>query len=262
MGEGEEQVQYDFIVDDGAFDSTSDFLGAEDQWAEMAALDTDGDQIVSAAELEAGNIKMVKTDATGNQSVVSIAEEFGEDFSINLGSYQEGGSHSAINTATDSDNDGTADQELLGTFSMNVNGQEVQGYNTLDDTEWLQENYGLSAETATEETTAENTTSYSTELQQHVNFFNTYTQKVEELKEQLKETWGKLGQTEATLNALNEKATEEATEQVKESAETGNTAASEEVTETTETKTTAEVPTEEEMEKKELELEENIFMAA
>lgn len=264
MGEGAEQVQYDFIVDDGAFDSTSDFLGAENQWAEMAALDTDGDQVVSAAELEAGNIKAVKTDANGNQSVVSLAEEFGEDFSINLASYQEGGSHAAIDTTTDTDNDGTVDQELLGTFSMNVNGQEIKGYNTLDDTDWLAENYGLSTETAAEEVAKLGETSYSMELKQHVNFFNTYTQKVEDLKEELKATWVTLGQTEATLEALNGKATEEAVDQVEENAEVGNPAATDEAVEKEETETPAvDVPTAEELEEKELELEEeNFFLAA
>ena len=264
MGEDEEQVQYDFIVDDGAFDSTSDFLGAENQWAEMEKLDTDGDQVVSAAELEAGNIKAVKTDADGNQQVVSLAEEFGEDFSINLASYQEGGSHAAIDSTTDADNDGTVDQELLGTFSMNVNGQEVAGYNTLDYTDWLAENYGLSAETPEAEDSSKlDATSYSMELKQHVNFFNTYTQKVEELKENLKATWVTLGQTEATLDALNAKATEEAVEQVEETAEVGNSAAVEEATESEETDTTdIAAPTEEELAKKDLELEENFFLAA
>ena len=249
MGEGEEQVQYDFIVDDGNFDSTSDFLGAENQWAEMAALDTDGDQIVSASELKDGNIKMVKTDAEGNQSVVSIAEEFGEEFSINLASYQEGGSHSAINSTTDADNDGTVDQELLGTFSMNINGQDIQGYNTLDDTDWLEQNYGLTSKTDAE-TDVEKTdsTSYSMELKAHVDFFNTYTQKVQDLKEQLKATWVTLGQTEASLDALNGKATEEATEQVEENAENGNPAATDAATATTDAEetTTAVTPTEEE----------------
>ena len=264
MGEGAEQTQYDFIVDDGAFDSTSDFLGAENQWAAMQELDTDGDQVVSAAELEAGNIKMVKTDAEGNQSVVSIAEEFGEDFSINLASYQEGGSHSAIDSTTDADNDGTVDQELLGTFSMNVNGQEIQGYNTLDDTDWLAENYGLSTETAAKEESAKlDESSYSMELKQHVNFFNTYTQKVEDLKEELKATWVTLGQTEATLEALNGKAAEDAVEQVEETAEVGNPAATDEATEKEETETPAvDVPTAEDLEEKELELEENFFLAA
>ena len=264
MGEGAEQVQYDFIVDDGAFDSTSDFLGAENQWAEMAALDTDGDQVVSAAELEAGNIKAVKTDADGNQQVVSLAEEFGEDFSINLASYQEGGSHAAIDTTTDTDNDGTVDQELLGTFSMNVNGQEIQGYNTLDDTDWLAENYGLSTETAAKEEAAKlDETSYSMELKQHVNFFNTYTQKVEDLKEELKATWVTLGQTEATLDALNGKAVEKAVDQVEENAEAGNPAATDEATEKEETEVPAvDVPTAEDLEELEIEEEENFFLAA
>ena len=137
IGEGENQAQYDFIVDDGSFDSTSDFLGAENQWAEVAALDTDGDNIVSSKELQAGNIKAVKTSADGTQEVVDLAEEFGEDFSINLSSYQQGGSHSAIDTASDKDGDGVADQELLGTFSLNVNGETINGYNTLDDVDYL-----------------------------------------------------------------------------------------------------------------------------
>ena len=300
MGEGADQVKYDFIVDDGAFDSTSDFLGAEDQWAEMQALDTDGDKIVTAAELEAGNIKAVKTDAEGNQSVVSIAEELGEDFSIDLASYTEGGSHSAVQAGTDHDNDGTVDQELLGTFSMNVNGQSVQGYNTLDDTDWLAQNYGLSAAasetpvaTTPEGTDAEGTApavtegldvnSYSAKLKTHATFFNTFSQKVEDLRAQLKEAWTGVGQTEESLRALNGEAVEEADKEAKEVdetvetetmekeeateevAENGNPAASEEAT-TTEGLENPEITIlsteEEEQLEKDMELEENFFMAA
>jgi hypothetical protein len=232
----------------------------------MQALDVDGDQIVTAAELEAANIKAVKTDANGNQEIVSITEELGEDFSIDLASYTEGGSHSAVQTGTDHDNDGTVDQKLLGTFSMNVNGQSVQGYNTLDDTEWLQENYGLS--TATPEATAPeakategaapeatkglDVNSYSAQLKTHATFFNAFSQKVEDLRAQLKEAWVGVGQTEESLRALNGEAVESADKEAKEIEETtpkteaaeqeeateevaenGNPAASEEATEET-----------------------------
>lgn len=193
------QAQYDFIVDDGAFDSTSDFLGANGQWNEMAALDTDGDNIVSSAELQAGNIKAVKTNADGSQEIVDLAQEFGEDFSIDLSSYSQGGSHSAIDTVSDDDGDGVANQTLLGTFNLNINGETVNGYNTLDDNDWLSENYGISANTDAETTDSLN---YSEDLLPHVNFFNTYTQKVQELKESLQEAYAALGVSESDMAEL------------------------------------------------------------
>ena len=210
------EAQYDFIVDDGAFDSTSDFLGADGQWSEMTALDTDGDNIVSAAELQAGNIKAVKTNADGSQEVVDLAEEFGEDFSIDLSSYEEGGSHSAVDTTSDSDGDGTADQTMLGTFNVNANGQTISGYNTLDDVDWLAESYGVSAEDVTESnTTGLDASQFSEDLQTHVNFFNMYTEKSEELKEQIQEGFSNIGLSEEQMNGISEATKKEAAEESK-----------------------------------------------
>ncbi len=209
------QAQYDFIVDDGAFDSTSDFLGANGQWNDMAALDTDGDNIVSIAELQAGNIKAVKTNADGSQEVVDLADEFGEDFSVDLSSYEKGGSHSAVNTTSDSDGDGTADQTMLGTFNVNINGQTVNGYNTLDDVDWLSENYGISADSTTEQTDGLDSTLFSEDLQAHVNFFNMYTEKSEALKEQIKEGYANIGLSEEQMNGINEVTKKEAEEEAK-----------------------------------------------
>ncbi len=218
-GEGEDKAQYDFIVDDGSFDSTSDFLGAENQWAEMSALDTNGDQTVDMAELKAANIKAVKTDAEGNQSVIDLSEEFGEDFSIDLSSYVQGGSHADVDTSSDSDNDGTKDQSLLGTFNVNTgDGEEVKGYNTLDDTDWLSENYGISADTTTAEAGSEsastagelNPLDYSQDLQPHVNFFNEYTAKSESLKESLIEAGEGFGITADKMNEINQATQREA----------------------------------------------------
>ncbi len=209
------QAQYDFIIDDGAFDTTSDFLGADSQWSEMTALDTDGDNIVSAAELQAGNIKAVKTNADGSQEIVDLAEEFGEDFSVDLASYQEGGSHSAVDTTTDSDGDGTADQTMLGTFNVNANGQTINGYNTLDDVDWLAENYGISADTAETETNGLDATQFSEDLKAHVNFFNMYTEKSEELKKQIKEGYSNIGLSEEQMNGISEATKKEADEEAK-----------------------------------------------
>ncbi|MCD7780671.1 MAG: hypothetical protein LUH05_08380 [Candidatus Gastranaerophilales bacterium] len=208
VGEGDEQAQYDFIVDDGSFDSTSDFLGADGNWSEMTALDTDGDNIVTAEELQAGNIKAVKTNADGSQEVVDLAEEFGDDFSIDLSSYEEGGSYSGIDTTTDSDGDGTADQSLLGTFDVNVDGETVSGYNTLDDTDWLSENYGLSSDDTT-------SVEYSEDLQPHVNFFNEYTAVSEELKSEIESGYEDLGISKEQMEALNETTQREADENAK-----------------------------------------------
>ena len=209
------EAQYDFIVDDGSFDSTSDFLGASGQWNDMTALDTDGDNIVSAAELQAGNIKAVKTNADGSQEIVDLAEEFGEDFSIDLSSYQQGGSHSAVDTSTDSDGDGAADQSMLGTFNINANGQTISGYNTLDDTDWLAENYGISADETSEETKGLDASLFSADLQSHVNFFNTYTEKSEMLKEQINEGYENLGLSEEQMNGISEATKKEADEKAK-----------------------------------------------
>ncbi len=208
LGEGEDQVRYDFIKDDGNFDTTSDLLGAQDNWAEMQALDTDGDNTVSAEELEAGGIKAVKTDAEGNQSTVSFAEEFGEDFSIDLNSYAEGGAHSAIDTST-------GEQELLGTFNLNIGGESVSGYNTLDDIDFLQENYGITNDIDLGETgeIAEEATEaieYSEDLKPHVNFFETYTEKSKELKKEIADGYSKLGITEEQIEDIDNIAKKEA----------------------------------------------------
>ncbi len=205
------KAQYDFIKDDGSFDSTDDFLGAQNQWQEMQALDTDGDNVVTAAELDAGGIKAVKTNADGSQDIVSMTEEFGEDFSIDLSSYAQGGTHAAVDPTADSDGDGTLDQELLGTFSVNTGSETVQGYNTLDDVDYLSENYGIEA--GTQATEAEETDfQYSQELQESMNFFQTYTEKVAELREKLMEAWKSLGATEDQVTDYNSIAKEAAEE--------------------------------------------------
>ncbi len=210
--ENGEQVKYDFIVDDGKFDSTSDFLGADNQWEAMQALDTDGDNIVTSDELAAGNIKAVKTNADGSQDVVSLADEFGADFSVDLNSYKEGGSYAGIGSS-DADGDGVLDQELLGTFNLNINGQSVEGYNTLDDVDWLSDNYNISNDASVQN--AENQDSldasqFSEDLQPHVEFLNTYTQKVAELREELAQVYETLGISKEDMANYNEVASLEA----------------------------------------------------
>ena len=202
VGEGENKTQYDFIVDDGAFDSTSDFLGAKDQWAEMEALDTDKDGKVTSEEMAAGNIKAVKKGADGKQEVVDISKEFGDDFSVDLNSYKQGGTHEAIDTTT-------GQQEMLGTFDVNIAGEAVSAYNTMDSVDFLEQSYGITSETEDAEKEA---TEYSQELQPHVNFFEEYTQKSVELKEEISKAYGELGLTEEEINGINDATKKEADE--------------------------------------------------
>lgn len=139
-------VEYNFFTDkdgDGALSETNEFLGSENQWAEMSALDTDADGSVNIEELVANGVKLQGSDGSTLSTVEEYTNAFGENFSIDLNSYEEGGEHSAIDTTKDTDNDGTVDQELLGTFTVNANDAEITGYNTLDDVDWLSENYGV-----------------------------------------------------------------------------------------------------------------------
>lgn len=191
-------TRYDFIVDDGSFDTTSDFLGSQGQWAEMQALDTSNDGIVSASELNDNNIKAVKTNPDGSREIVNLADEFGSDFSIDLSSYKQGGSHSSINTLSDTDNDGVQDQRLLGTFNVNINNQSIKGYNTLDDVDYLEEQYGVSAD----ETTVE----YSADVEPHVNFFEEFSEKSAQLKEDLSTAYESYGISEDLIETIDKQA--------------------------------------------------------
>ena len=217
-GEGDDKVKYDFIYDDGNFDSTNDFLGAFGQWDEMTMLNTDGDSKVSAQELKDGNIKAVKTNADGTQEIVDILDEFGDDFSIDLDSYTQGGSHNAVDQLADFDNNGIMDQTLLGTFDVNFGGETLKGYNTLDDVNWLNETYNFntaeSVDPADQEVSEESSeASVSQELQLHENFFNLYTEKSAQLKSELQNAYQELGLTDEQIEAMNEISIAEAQQQ-------------------------------------------------
>ena len=220
-------ARYDFIVDDGSFDSTSDFLGADNQWASMEQLDSDGDKVIDAKELKDAGIKMVKT-VNGKQQVVDVADEFGEDFKVDLTSYSQGGSFDGIDTAKDSDGDGTVDQQLLGTYTIKIGNENIKGYNTLDDTDYLAQEYSLTASgeflgeggaissdsdipnSAEELRPQIDSTGFSEELKAHSNFFSEYTEISKELNKELEQGLGSFGLTQATLDSIRKLAESEA----------------------------------------------------
>ena len=175
-------VKYDFFVDkDNNADITNskEFLGAENGFAEVSALDTDGDGIVTADELAAGNVKVVQTNADGSQEIKSAADVLG-DGSIDLNSYQS--------TYANIGNGNT----LQGTFNVNKDGETLDGYQTLDDINWLNDNYEFTDE-------AEGIGEYA----QDANFnavaddydakYNTFTARQENLRDKLDNTYDRVG---------------------------------------------------------------------
>ena len=127
-------VRYDFFKDtdnDGKLSNENEFFGAKDGWAEMKALDVDGNGKVSVAEM--GDMMLVTKDAQGNQIVKKASELFSSSDAVDLNSYQ--------NMNQNFENGNT----LLGTFSMSFGGQEIKdAYNTMDKISWLDENYEFS----------------------------------------------------------------------------------------------------------------------
>ena len=126
--------RFDFFIDkdsDGKLSNEKEFLGAENGWNEMAALDTNGDGKVTKDEMS--GLKMVVTNSDGTQTVQNAADLFTETDSINLNSYN------AVNQDLSNGN------TLLGTFDLTFNGEKIDnGYNTLDKVDWLDDNYDFS----------------------------------------------------------------------------------------------------------------------
>ena len=110
-------------------------------------LDKDGNGVVEGAELD--GMKMIKTDkTTGTQSFVS-AKDAGVT-SIDLSSYN------AKNIKQANGN------TLAGNYNLNVSGKKVEGYQTLDQMDWLAANYGNSYGKSIDSTEATSTAQKTT----------------------------------------------------------------------------------------------------
>ncbi len=221
--------QFDFIVmDEDGFNTTSDFLGAEGNWDAMAALDTTGadgaaDGKVDINELREANIGLVMTNANGEQEVMNadkIAEMFGEDFTIDLNSYDKNGTYEGI-TDEDADGNGVIDQDLQGTFKINSSKLgEVDGYNTLDDQEYLANKYNLEADVQDvnavdgaaktdkvgEAEAVDADGEEVKDLNYYTEFYNTYSETAKGLREQLEQQWQIHGLNEEFITSLNKQA--------------------------------------------------------
>lgn len=186
--------KYDFFVDkddNGLLSNEQEFLGAEDGWQEMVELDTNGDGKVDKDELEESDLKVVITDESGKQSVADAAEVFGEEDSIDLGSYNE------LNQEMDNGN------ALLGTFGLTFGGEEIEGYNTLDTLEWLDDNYEFSDKDQGIGRFAQGETIVQDDMSEHyAEMISQFNQEYENLEIKLEGAWSNIGMTRDEITSI------------------------------------------------------------
>lgn len=198
--------KYDFFVDkddNGLLSNEQEFLGAQDGWQEMSALDTNGDGKVDKSELEESDLKVVITDESGKQSVADAADIFGDEDSIDLNSYNE------LNQEMDNGN------ALLGTFGLTFGGEKIEGYNTLDTLDWLDDNYefsdkdmGIGRFAQSETIVQDDQSSYFAQM---ISQFN---QEYENLELKLEGAWSTIGVSrDEVTSAISEQMRQEAQEQ-------------------------------------------------
>lgn len=136
----EDGTTYEFVVDkdgNGELSNFSEFLGSENYFEEMEALDADESGNVTNEELNDAGVMVLVKDANGNQELKSIEEAFGgEEVNVDLNSYQEAEEGALAENG----------QTLLGNFDISVGDETFDGYSTLDSAEYLMENYEFTDE--------------------------------------------------------------------------------------------------------------------
>lgn len=196
----ESGVRYDFFMDKDGNDKLSnenEFLGAENGFNEMAAFDKDGNGTVDLEEMAQAGVKVVVTYPSGNQKIQDIKDAFPDGLDVGLDSYKKS------NTKMDNGN------TLLGTFDVNFGGNKIEGYQTLDELDWLDANYEFSdkvegtgryiqgEDTALE---AEDFTQRYTELSDKANIF----------RQDMDAIWEKVGYDSESVKNLTDKAEKDA----------------------------------------------------
>jgi len=178
-------TRYDLFVDkDGNNDITNEqeFLGAEQGFKELQALDTDGDGSVTKAELASADIKIIQTNSDGTQEIKNAADVFADGDSIELKSYE------AKNYEMSNGN------QLLGTFDLTFKNKFLDnaGYQTLDKLGWLDANYEFTEE---KEGTGRFADSFTGEVEalDFTENMNKYQAKFDEQQGKLDEIWTNIG---------------------------------------------------------------------
>ncbi len=230
-----EAMQVDFFVDrdgDGTVTDASEFLGAvadakgEDGWSEMAALNTDGNDTIDSEELKANEQLKVMVTIGDEQKAMSIAE-FEETYGeLEINANKDAETNTA-NGPKNFDAEGY-DNERLGSFGLTVGGQALTtGYQTKDDMDYLNDNYDFSSGSAegkdgnalqvaagleidatdkVGEAGEAEAAEGAEDLQHYVDFFADYTEKAQELREQLENEWLRHGLNEEFITTINKSA--------------------------------------------------------
>lgn len=240
---------------DGQLSNITEFLGAtdsEDGWNEMVGLNEDGDATITYdelsrakvgedgkvtfgeenvhgtsddAEANKGQIMVMKTvknpDGTTTQTPMTVEEAFGPDSryggEINIG-VKKNDTLDPSKTSFNFD-DPKYNNELLGNFSMTLggNGEEITGYQTNDDVEYLKDNYTFSKgavevdemqdkmNTADAKLDGEDV-KVSDELATHLGTIETLEQKAADLRLALDNAWATLGFSEEYVEIIGESA--------------------------------------------------------
>lgn len=218
------QIQIDFFYDadgDGKINSLNDFVGAksdaqgQDGWSEMSAMDVDSDGTITGDEMESKDVKVMITevDADGakSQRAMSI-EEFTEqvgkgDLEINAQKHDQI-SNNVAGPFGFSDN---ANNQMLGTFDIGFSNDEsvdTVGYQTLDDQNWLVENYSgnmdlesLQAEGVDISNVQTPEAAEATEMTQFEQFVNEYRDTVmPQLQTQINDAYMQLGLSQDAID--------------------------------------------------------------
>lgn len=131
----EDGTTYEFVVDkdgNGELSNFSEFLGSENFFDEMVALDADGSNDVTNEELTNAGVQVLVTNADGSQELKSIEEAFGgEEVNVDLASYTEAEEGAVAENG----------QQLLGNYDISIGDDTYEGYSTLDSEEYLLNNY-------------------------------------------------------------------------------------------------------------------------
>lgn len=230
-----ETMQVDFFVDrdgDGQVTDASEFLGAvsdaqgKDGWSEMAALNTDGNDVIDSEELKANDQLKVMVTIGDEQKAMSIAEFEAEYGELEINANKDAETNTA-NGPKDFDNE-KYNNERLGSFGLTVGGQKLEtGYQTKDDMDYLNDNYDFSSGSAegkdgnalqiaaglevgaadkVDEAGEAEAIEGAEDLQHFVDFFADYTQKAQELREQLEAEWQRHGLNEEFITEINKSA--------------------------------------------------------
>lgn len=148
-------VKYDFFIDkdkNGLLSNENEFLGAQNNWDEMTALDGDTSGTITKDEMDKAGLMVVVTLKDGTQKIMKASDLFTEENdAIDLGTYKAGGTaddlknNGVTTNILGTDANGKDANQLLGTFGLTVGGRTINsGYQTFDDGEWLDKNYGFS----------------------------------------------------------------------------------------------------------------------